>query len=74
MAGTFETGESLERALADVPAEGGLEETIEALRPLWVRAVDPEGEKGDATEGLTLEVALMDRRPDRENRFRLLRG
>lgn len=74
VAGTFEVGESLERALADVPAEGDLDATIEALKPLWSRAVDPEGEKSDATEGLTLEVALMDRSPDRENRFRLIRG
>ena len=74
VAGTYEAGESLDKALADLAAEGDLNAAIDALRPLWLRAVDPEGEKGDATEGLTLEVALMDRRPDRENRFRLLRG
>lgn len=74
IAGTFEAGDSLERALGELSPEGDLDATIEALVPLWTRAVDPEGEKGDATEGLTLEVALMDRRPNRENRFRLLRG
>ena len=74
IAGSLETGETLDKALAQVGAEGGLEETIDALRPIWAKAVDPEGEKGDATDGLTLEAALMDRRPGRENRFRVLHG
>ena len=74
VASTLETGETLDRALVDVSPEGDVETTVEALRPIWTRAVDPEGEKGDATDGLTLEVALMDRRPGRENRFRLLEG
>ena len=74
VAGTLEAGETMDKALADVPMEGSLDETVEALRGVWAKAVDPEGEKGDATEGLTLEVALMDRRPDRENRFRLVHG
>ncbi len=74
VAGTFETGETLERALADLPVDASLDDTIDALGPIWTRAVDPESEKGDPTEGLTLEVALMDRGPNRENRFRLLRG
>ena len=72
VAGTLETGETLDKALAELDSETGLDETIESLKPIWARAVDPEGEKGDATEGLTLEVALMDRRPGRENRFRVL--
>lgn len=72
IAGTLETGESLERVLATVSSESDLEATIEALKPIWIKAVDPEGDKGNATENLTLEVALMDRRPGRENRFRLL--
>ena len=73
VAGTFETGEALEKALAEVAPEGSLDQTIDVLAPIWAKAYDPEGDKGDATDGLTLEVALMDRRPDRENRFRLLR-
>jgi proteasome alpha subunit len=74
VAGSLDTGESLDRALSEV-GEGDLEATIEALRPLWTKAVDAEGERGDAvTDGLTLEAALMDRRPGRENRFRLLHG
>ena len=74
IAGNLETGENLDQALAEVSAEGGLDEIVEALKPIWAKAVDPEGEKGDATDGLTLEVALMDRRPGRENRFRVLHG
>lgn len=74
VAGTLEAGESLDKALAEVSAEGDLDTTIETLTPLWSRAVDPEGERSDAVADLTLEVALMDRRPDRQNRFRLLRG
>ena len=73
VAGTLEIGETLDRALADV-GEGSLDETIEMLRPVWAKAVDPESEKDDATVGLTVEAALMDRRPGRENRFRLLTG
>lgn len=72
LAGTLETGERLDNALAEVPAEGSLEETIEALRPIWARGIEEEEGDRDPTAGLTLEVALMDRRPDRENRFRLL--
>ena len=69
------SGRELDRALADVRTDGDLEETVEALKPIWARAVDPDGDQGDdATKGLTLEVALMDRRPGRENRFRLLEG
>lgn len=74
VAGTLETGETLDRALADVSPEGDLDATVEILKPIWMRAIDPEGDKGDATSGLTLEAALMDRRPGRENRFRLLHG
>ena len=74
IAGTLETGETLDKALASTSAEESLDEIVEALKPIWARAVDPEGEKGDATDGLTLEVALMDRRPGRENRFRILHG
>ncbi len=74
VAGSLETGETLDRQLADVPAEGDLDATIDTLAAIWSRATDPENDKGDATNGLTLEVALMDRRPGRENRFRLLRG
>lgn len=73
VAGTLEAGESLEKALTDV-GDGSLDEAMERLKPVWAKAVDPEGEKGDATSGLTLEVAVMDRRPGRENRFRLLEG
>lgn len=74
VAGTLDEGESLDRALANVEA-GTLNETIERLIPVWNQAVDPEGTDGaSATEGLSLEVALMDRRPGRENRFRLLIG
>jgi proteasome alpha subunit len=73
IAGTLEAGDSLDQALSEVPADGDLDATIEALKPIWSRAVDAEGGE-DAAKGLTLEVALMDRRPDRENRFRLLQG
>ena len=63
---------ALDKALAEI-GEGDLESTIEALKPLWAKAMDPDGERSDdLTEGLTLEAALMDRRPGRENRFRLL--
>lgn len=72
VAGTLDIGESLDQALSEIGA-GSLEATVEALKPVWIKAVDPDGEKGaSATDGLTLEVALMDRSPNRENRFRLL--
>jgi len=72
VAGTLDLGDSLEKALAEI-GDGDLAATVEALKPIWIKAVDPDGEKGEgATEGLTLEAALMDRRPGRENRFRLL--
>ncbi len=72
VAGTLDVGDRLDQALAEI-GEGDLTATVEVLKPLWIKAVDPDGEKGDAvTESLTLEVALMDRRPGRENRFRLL--
>lgn len=74
VAGNLEVGETLDRALAEVSSEGDLDATVETLKPLWARALDSEGDGGDPTNGLTLEVALMDRRPDRENRFRLLHG
>lgn len=71
VSGTLEAGEALDRDLESI-ADGSLEDTVEALKPIWSRAVDPEG--GDPTKGLTLEAALMDRSPNRENRFRLLEG
>ena len=74
VAGNLEVGETLDRALADVSPESGLEATVETLKPIWARAIDPEGDGDDPTSGLTLEVALLDRRPDRENRFRLIHG
>ncbi len=75
VAGSLEIGDSLDRALADLAADGDLDATVEALKPVWNRAVDADGDQGeDVTKGLTLEVALMDRRPGRVNRFRLLQG
>ncbi|RYG23999.1 hypothetical protein EON82_12220 [bacterium] len=74
VAGTLDVGETLDKALAEI-GDGDLALTIEALKPLWIKAMDPEGELGEkATDGLTIEAALMDRRPGRENRFRLLTG
>ena len=69
VAGTLEAGESLDRALAEV-GDGSLEETIESLKPVWTKTEEDDR----PTEGLTLEVALMDRRPGRENRFRMVAG
>jgi proteasome alpha subunit len=52
------------------------EEAIEALKPLWARAFDPEGDKPfeALAKDLTPEVALLRRAPDRQRRFEALLG
>lgn len=49
---------------------------IDALRPLWCAAISPGGERSesDLLQGLTEEVALLERGSGRQRCFQLLRG
>lgn len=57
--------------------EGGdhtVEKAIAALKPVWAKALDPEGEKpfDELTRDLTPEIALLRRGDEHQRRFDLL--
>ncbi len=70
-----DTGERLHAELGKLDL-GALspKEAIAALKGIWATALDPDEKKSfdKLTENLTLETALLDRKPLGEQRFRLL--
>jgi proteasome alpha subunit len=50
------------------------EKAVDALRQIWLAAVDPSGEReeSDVVEGLQPEAVVLERKTERENRFRWL--
>lgn len=58
------------------PSKWKAAEALEALKPVWARALDPEGDKAfeTLTENLSLEAAILRRRTQVESRFRSLTG
>lgn len=77
LAGSEEGAAEIKKAFAGLDRSSlTVDAAIEALKPIWARAMDPEGSKDFAalTENLTPEIVLLERRPKGENRFRILAG
>ena len=55
-------------------AKMSIDEAFEALKALWIKVVDPEGEdhSGELLKGLVPEAILLERSNLRDNRFRML--
>lgn len=49
-----------------------LPDAVAALKPIWAKAMDPEGGKtfDQLTEHLDVEIAILERQPTRDRRFR----
>jgi len=77
LAGTGDQGEMLRDDLRKLHQKGPKVATaIAQLKPMWAAAMAGESGKGfdELTVDLTTEIALLDRKPSGETRFRLLEG
>jgi len=73
IAGTLEAGAEIEKQLDSFNVQDPVA-AAEALRPIWLKSIDPEGHKPETEllTGLKPEAVLLERTDLRENRFRVL--